>query len=148
VGGDLFNDFDGFGFGVAVRGGFGEVEAGDLEAIEEQAGATRVDVVGGDAAKDFADGLLNGGPVFGEGQVEGGAAGAALARVGDRAAGGVVVVAEVFLAQAWAGAAMAVGEDVTALVLFGCFFGCLDGVVHVFPPPLGEKCAKSSKEVI
>jgi hypothetical protein len=38
--------------------------------------------------------------------------------IGDRAAGGVVVVAELFLAKAWAGAAVAVGEDVAALVLF------------------------------
>ena len=119
MGGDLFDDFDGYGFVVAVRSGFGEVEAGNLEAVEEQAGAAGVDVVGGDAAKDFADGLLDGGAVFRKRQVEGGAAAAALARIGDRAAGGVVVVAEVFLAQAWAGAAMAVGEDVTALVLFG-----------------------------
>jgi hypothetical protein len=50
VGGDLFDDFGGFGFGVAVGRGFGEIETGDLEAVEEQAGAAGVDVVGGDAA--------------------------------------------------------------------------------------------------
>jgi hypothetical protein len=42
-----------------------------------------------------------------------------LTRVGDWFARGVVVVAEVFSAEAWAGAAVAVGEDVAALVLFG-----------------------------
>jgi hypothetical protein len=42
-------------FGVAR-----EVEAGDLEAVEEEAGAAGVDVVGGDAAEDFADGALDG----------------------------------------------------------------------------------------
>jgi hypothetical protein len=46
-----------------------------------------------------------------------------LFRVGNRAAGGVVVVAELFLAEAWAGAAVSVGEDVAALVLF-VLFGC------------------------
>ena len=43
-----------------------------------------------------------------------------------------MVVAELLLAQAWAGAAAAVGEDVAALVLFGCF-GC---VLHG-PSPRG-----------
>jgi hypothetical protein len=44
---------------------FGEVEAGDLEAVEEEAGAARVDVVGGYALKDLADGGLDGGAVLG-----------------------------------------------------------------------------------
>jgi hypothetical protein len=110
--------------------GFGEVEAGDLEAVEEEAGAAGVDVVGGDAAEDLADGGLDGGAVFREGQVEGGAAAATLARVGDRLAGVAVVVAELFLAETWAGAAVSVGEDVAALVLFGGF----DCLLHWFPP--------------
>jgi len=118
VDGDLF---DGLGFagGFGVGLDFGEVEAGDLEAVEEEAGAAGVDVVGGDALEDLADGSLDRGAVFGEWQVEGGAAAAALAWVGDGFARGVVVVAELFLAKAWAGAAVAVGEDVAALVLFG-----------------------------
>jgi hypothetical protein len=62
--------------------------------------------------------------------VEGGAAAAALFWIGDRAAGGVVVVAELFLAKAWARTAVAVGEDVAALVLFGCF----SAVLHLIPP--------------
>jgi hypothetical protein len=118
-------------------GGAGQVDAGDLEAVEEEAGATGVDVVGGDAAEDLADGGLDGGAVLGVGQVEGGAAAAALARVGDRAAGGVVVVAELFLTEAWAGAAASVGEDVAALVLLGCF-GC---VLHG-PSPRGTFLCK------
>ncbi len=105
----------GFAVGFFCGGlGFGEVEAGDLEAVEEEAGAAGVDVVGGDALEDFTDGGLDGGTVFGEGQVEGGAAAAALARVCDGLAGGVVVVAELLLAEAWAGAAVSVGEDVAA----------------------------------
>jgi hypothetical protein len=35
IGGDLVDEFFGFGFGHALRGWFfGEVEAGDLEAVE------------------------------------------------------------------------------------------------------------------
>ena len=125
----------GLGFAAVFVGGlgFGQVEAGDLEAVEEQAGAAGVDVVGGDALEDLADGGLDGGAVFGEGQVEGGAAAAALARVRDGFAGGVVVVAELFLAEAWAGAAVSVGEDVAALVLLWCFVG----VVSWVPSPRG-----------
>jgi hypothetical protein len=81
VSGDLFDDFDGLGFGVAMSRGLGKVQAGDLEAIEEEASAARVDVVGGDAAEDFADGLLNGRTVFGEWDFEGGAAAAASAQM-------------------------------------------------------------------
>jgi hypothetical protein len=109
---------------------FGEVEAGDLEAVEEEAGAAGVDVVRGDALEDFTDGGLDGGAVFRERDFEGGAAALAGAWVGRGFAGGVVVVAEVFSAEAWAAAAVAVGEDVAALVAPGCF----DGVLHVFPP--------------
>ncbi|MBB5345333.1 hypothetical protein [Tunturibacter empetritectus] len=61
---------------------------------------------------------MDGGAVLGQGQIEGGAAGAA-AGSGDGLAGGVVVVAELFAAEAWAAAAMAVGEDVAALVALG-----------------------------
>jgi hypothetical protein len=106
VRGDLFYQFDWFRPCVAVGGGFGEVEAGDLEAVEEEAGAARVDLVGGDALEDFADGGLDGGAVFGQRQVEGGRAAAAPARVGDGFAGGLVVVAELFLTEAGAGAAV------------------------------------------
>jgi hypothetical protein len=120
---------------------FGQVEAGDLEAVEEEAGAAGVDVVGGDALQDFTDGGLDGGAVFGQGQMEGGAAAAALLRVGDGFSRGVVVVAELFLAEAGACAAVAVGEDVAALVLFRCFGGVLHG-----PSPRGVFCAKSSEE--
>jgi hypothetical protein len=132
VGGDFFDDFGGFGFGVVLGCGFGQVETGDLEAVEEQAGAAGVDVVGGDAAENFADGKLNAGTIVGIGErkVEGGAAASALLRVGDGFSRGVVVVAEVFSAQAGAAAAVAVGEDVATLVLFDGF-GC---VLHGLSP--------------
>jgi hypothetical protein len=71
-----------------------------LEAVEKKAGAAWVDVVRGDALQNLADGVLDGGAVFGERQVEGGAAAATLLRVGDGLARGVVVVAEVFAAKA------------------------------------------------
>jgi hypothetical protein len=78
--------------------------------------------------------------------VEVGAAASALFWVSDRAARGVVVVAEFFVVQAGAAAAVAVGEDVAALEAFWCFgSGFDDGVLHVFPP-LGEMCTKYSKE--
>jgi len=117
-----------------VGGGFGEVEAGDLEAVEEEPGAACVDVVGGDAPENLSDGLLDRGTVFGEREVEGGAAALALRQLVDGPSGGVVVVAELLLAQAWSGAAAAVGEDVAALVLFG---GFLHG-----GPSLPEKVCK------
>jgi hypothetical protein len=68
VGGDLFDDF---GLprlpGVTCAGfWFWEVEAGDLEAVEEQTGSAGVDLVGGDALEDLADGVLDGGAVLGE----------------------------------------------------------------------------------
>jgi hypothetical protein len=44
--------------------GFGQVEAGYLEAVEEEAGAARVDVVCGNALEDFSNGGLDGGAVF------------------------------------------------------------------------------------
>jgi len=56
----------------------------------------------------------------------------------DGAAGGVVVVTELFSAQAWAAAATAVGEDVAALVAFWL-------VLH-YVSPSGYFWSKSSKE--
>jgi hypothetical protein len=97
VEGDLFDGLD-LGCGPAAGLGFGEIQAGDLETVEEQAGAAGVDVVGCDAAEDFADRVLDGAAVFGLRDAKGRAATAALAGVLDRLAGGVVVVAKFFLA--------------------------------------------------
>jgi hypothetical protein len=122
-------------FGFAGSGGFsgllglGEDGGGDLEAVEEEAGAAWVDLIGGDALEDLADGLLDGGAVFGDGELEfeGGwrikCKGAVFGR---GLAGGVVVVAEVLVAKRGRAAAVAGSEDVAALV---AFFG-----VHVYPP--------------
>ena len=50
---------------VLVVGGAAalEVEAGDLEAVEEEAGAAGVEAAGGDAVEDLAEGELDAGGV-------------------------------------------------------------------------------------
>jgi hypothetical protein len=110
---------DDFVYGLDGSGEFvgpGEVGAGDLEGVEDEAGAAGVYGVGGEAADELADGLLDGGAVLGEGEVEGGfPVGQADGIGSDGFAGGVVVVAEVLAAKGAAAAAVAVGEDVTAL---------------------------------
>jgi hypothetical protein len=103
---------------AGVFGGFGEVECGDLEAVEEKSGAAGVEGVVGDALQDFADGGLDGGAVFWDGQGEVGGPTASALWVRDWFAGGVVVVAEFLLAEGGALAAASVGEDVAALVAF------------------------------
>src|SRR6516164_3026063 len=95
------------GDAVGVVGFFGEVEAGDLEAVEEQAGAAGVEFAGGDALEDESDGGLDGRTVFWEGEFE-------CVGFGEdvfAAAGVVVVVAEVLVAEADGGTAVSVGED-------------------------------------
>jgi hypothetical protein len=44
--------------------GFWEIKAGDLEAVEEEPGAARIDIIGGDALQDLANRGLDGGTVF------------------------------------------------------------------------------------
>ena len=111
VGDDFFERL--LGEGACVGGELlmrSEVGASDLESVEEEAGAAGVDVVGGEALEDEADGELDGGAVLGDGDVEGGEAGFAGLRVGGGAAGGVVVVAEVLVAEGGGAAAASVDE--------------------------------------
>jgi hypothetical protein len=114
--------------GLAGAGGFrgllglGEDGGGDLEAVEEESGAAWVDLIGGDALEDLADGLLDGGAVFGDGEFE--FEGGEGAVFGCGFAGGVVVVAEIFVAERGRAAAVAGGEDVAALVAFSVFMVC------------------------
>jgi hypothetical protein len=94
--------FDGLRFGLAGLVlcwtlGFGEDASGDLEAVEEESGSAWIDLVGGDASKNFAKGLLDGGSVFGNGEFE--FEGSEGAVPGRGFAGGVVVVAEVLVAE-------------------------------------------------
>ena len=124
---------------------WGEVGGGDLEAVEEEAGAAGVELVGGEAIEDLADGLLDGGAVLGDGEGEGGGSVLALGEVqcgeGARGVGGAVVEAEVLVAERGAAAAVAAGEDVAALeaTCGGCGRGV--GMRHVgVPLPLGTFC--------
>ena len=109
-----------------------EVDGGDLKAVEEETGASRVDGVGGDAAEDLGDGDLDAGAVFGVGDFEGGFGGVLLGRPRRGLAGGVVVVAECLVAERFGAAAVPSGEDVAALVGFRC------GVRHMCIPPWVE----------
>jgi hypothetical protein len=140
--------FDGgecfFGFQQGwKRCGFGQVEGGDLETVEEQAGAARVYSVERDAAEDDADGGLDGGTVFGVGQDEGGLGGFGVGleasarsefRNGNGWASGVVVVAKYFFAEADAAATVSVGEDMAALETFRLLCG-FSGHSVGSPPP-------------
>jgi hypothetical protein len=92
VGGDVF---DGFGGGLQVFEA-GQVGTGDLEAVEESAGALGVDVAGGDAAEDVVEGDLDRGAVVDGLHFEDADA------AGERSVrqpGAVVVVAEVLGAE-------------------------------------------------
>ncbi len=112
-----------------------EVEGGDLESVEEQAGAAAVDVVEGEVGDDLADGLLDGGARGGLGQLDGVAAGVAGLRIGGGLALLVVEVAVALVAQGVAAAAVSVDEDVAAAEVLGCLaalFG--DLFVHGAPP--------------
>jgi hypothetical protein len=135
---DLFDKL-GFDGSAAVGQDLWEIEAGDLKAVEEQAGAAWVDVIGGNTAEDLADGLLDGAAVFGMREVEVGAAAAALAWVFDGATRGVVVITKFFVTETGAATAASVGEDVAALK---AFFG-LDFVVVHGGTPLPIKIAQS-----
>ena len=123
VGGDLLDGGVVLGWFEALLGW--QVEAGDLEAIEQETGAARVELVLGELLQDHADAVLDGAAVFHERERQGGGAATAAADVFGWAAGGVVVVAEVFVAvrfaQAGRAAAASVGEDVAALEAFGLF---------------------------
>ncbi len=119
---------------------FQQVEAGDLQAVEQQAGAARVQVVGGDALQHLPDGVLDGAAVLRVGQLEGALQALSALQFPNRdgAANIVVVVAERLIAQAWAAAADAVDLDVAALV--AGLFVRLDagkGCRHRLPLPRG-----------
>jgi len=108
---DLLDEGHGLGLGLRPR----QVEAGDLQAIEQQPGAARIQIVGGDALQHLAERELQGGAVLGHAALEGAQAGLARGGVFHRAARSVVEVAEIFVAQADRAAAAAPGKDVTAL---------------------------------
>ena len=120
-----------------------EVESGDLEGVEEQAGAAGVDVVEGEVGEDLADGLLDVGAGGGFGQRDGVAAGVAGLGVGGGSARLVVEVAVVFVAQGVAAAAVSVDEDVAAAEVLGDLVALLGNLfVFVHGAPLGISICK------
>ena len=118
---DFLNDGSG-GFGLAGGLDARQVEAGDLETVKEQAGAAGIESVGGDAAEDLADGVLDGAAVLGEREVEGALTSAASLQLGvrDWFAGGVMVETKIFMLQAWTAAAVPIGKNMAALEAFRC----------------------------
>ena len=116
--------FDGFGLGL-VFFGLGEGLRGDLQGVEEEAGAAVVEGHVGDAGDDLVERELDRGAVFDRGELEG--LGVRRGGVGDAAV--LVEVAEVLATEAGRLAAAAGGQDVAALVADRCFGW------HGYPPP-------------
>ena len=135
---DLLNGLN----GLRVFGVFGQVAGGDRQGVEDEAGAAWIEFIPGQALDDLADGGLDGGAVFGQGQIEGGLEAFAFAQVFHRASGLVVIIAEIFQFQGSGAAAMAVGEDVAALVdgWFNYEFSW-----HLWGPPVPGKVRKVFK---
>src|SRR6185312_38785 len=123
VGDDLFDGLGiGIGFGFA---GFGQMAAGDLQAVEQQSGLFGREVAAGNALQYLCDGGKDGAAVFKWRKLEFHPS-PAVSFLGCEAAGAVMVVAERLAAQRWAATAAAVDEDVAASVAFGRLFGCVD----------------------
>lgn len=90
-----------------------DVAGGELEGVEDEAGAVDVELVGCETDGELAEGVLQRGAIGGGVEVEA-SAGAAGVGVGEGAAVGVVVVAEGFAAEGGGAAAVGVGEEVVA----------------------------------
>ena len=101
-----------------------------MQGVEEQAGAFGVEAAVGDALGDQCNCGLDGAAVFEGWEFEGGE-GVAIFGLEPGLVGAVVVEAEIFFTEAFAAAAMAVGEDVAALEVLAF------GVWHEVYPPLG-----------
>lgn len=108
-----------------------EVGVCDLEGVEEEAGAAKVDVVSGDADHEGAEGLLDVAAGVGLRKREGGLAGSAVTKVFDWAAGLVMVVAEALAAHGRASAAAVFRADIAAAE--GGGRGLLRNVGHGIP---------------
>jgi len=136
---DEFFEWLGPGGGRGFGGGARSLvdDAGDdLQVVEEFAGALVVEIVGGDAAKELRGDGEGGGEVFDERELEwlGGVevAGLAGGRLG--AAGGVVEVAEVLVAEGGRAALVSGGVDVTAADAFLGDGDEIGWLRHVVPP--------------
>jgi hypothetical protein len=125
------DSYDGSGV-LLAGGGFGQVEAGDLETVEKEAGAFGMHPAVGDTLEDFRDGSEDTAAVFYLGEFE--VFEAITAAIFGRLAGGVVVVAELFVAQRRAAATAAAEEDMAALIT--PLFGLVGGLVWHGVSPL------------
>ncbi len=129
---DLFDRAGARGFGRFPGGR--QVAAGDLQAVEEQAGTFGVEGVGGEAGEDLGDGELDGSAVLQVAQEECFLSGAPVAEVFHRAAILVVKIAKFFLFECGRAAAAAGSEDVTALEAW------VGGGGHAWVPPWLNSC--------
>jgi hypothetical protein len=107
--------WDGCGCGDRLAG---EEFGDDLHAVKEFAGAEGVQVVGGDALEEVGGDGQGGGAVFDDGEFEGLVLVDVAELAGGRfgAAGGVVVVAEMLVAEGRRAALVSGGVDVAAAV--------------------------------
>lgn len=109
-----------------------EVGGGELETVEEQAGAARVDVVEGERGDDRSEGLLDGVARGGPGQLDGVAAGLGTG-AGQQLF--LVEVAEVLVAESVAAAAAVVGKTVVATKMVRRLVARLDSLFrHGYSP--------------
>ena len=120
------------------------VPDGIVQRREDHAGAAVSDLVGGEAANYFVDGVLEVRLAGGEWEGEGLTATAAPGWVCEGLAVGVVVVAEGFALEGGRGASVASFEDVSAEG--ADVLDDFDGLVHEYPLPGVLCCAKSSDE--
>ena len=112
--------------GLALPGG--EVAGGELDGVEDEAGATAVDGLGGEADGDLTEGVLDGFPVAGAGEVE--------FVVRNDGGGGIVLVmeAEVLIVHGVASAAAVGFGPEVALVRFVWIAVGAVAVEHGCPP--------------
>jgi hypothetical protein len=110
----------GFRFGGVLVLVVVEVGVCDLESVEKQAGAAKVDVVGGDADHDSSEGLLDVAAGVGLRKREGGLAGSAVTKIFDGATSLVMVIAEALAAHGRASAAAVFRADLAAAEGGGC----------------------------
>ena len=114
-----------------LRVGESEIGAGDLERVEEEAGATGIDVIGGDTSEDRAESVLDLCAAAGCWKKESVAPGLPLLRVSDGFVSGVMVVAKFFSAQGRTAATVPVRFGMAAEVVL-CVAGIFDLLNHLY----------------
>jgi hypothetical protein len=106
----------GCGLGGWPGAGIGKELGKHLKHVHDAAGASDVEIVGGDAGDDLRGDGEGGGAVLDDGELErlGGVEIAHFSGTGFGASGGVVVIAEELVAESWRAALASRGVDVTA----------------------------------